>query len=390
MPKYIYIYSLLLIFIVNVSFAKIAIDPTYTGWLVNLTYCVGITILVPILYKKGTQFEWSYIGIMLLGLLFHTLLPEQENYPISDAIKWIFPVVLIMASRKYRVTLLFFYVLLAFFITHCVLAIVENKLQINLFDYSYVEDFSFYENATEFRSFGLMEHPLYAANVTLIIMAFMMISKDINYRLKIPLLTVGTAAILFFNSRSAMILWGCLLIYYYLLYSLKPILIVVLASLIYFFFLSDIIAIIQQNSSTFGRLAEKNNLTDSSSLTRLMSYLFFWDAGWSFQDIVFGGRIIYMPGTELSLENGILLTISWWGWIVGVLKVILELIISYACLKYYNVKDKWIVMIACWGTAFANNNSVNTFVFVFFIFSFISIGSLSIKKNKKRISYIPT
>jgi hypothetical protein len=384
MLKFFYIFSILVVFIANISFAKIIISPTYVGWLVNVTYILGITLLIPSIYKKGKKLEWAYIGTMLLGLLFHSFLPEEEKYPLINAIQWIFPVIIIIASRKYRPPVLFFYLLLTFFITHSVLAIIEYKLQNNLYDYSYVEGFSLYSDSKDFRAFGLMEHPLYSANVTLIIMSFIMISKDINSGLKITLLTLGTLAMLCFNSRTAMIICGCLLIYRYLLYNIKPIFIIILGVLIYALFLSDIVSFIQQNSTIFGRLAEKNNLTDDSSLSRLMSYMFFWNAGWNFQDIVLGGRIIYMPGTEYSLENGILLTISWWGWIVGVLKVILELVISYLCLKNYNVKDKWMVMIACWGTAFANNNSINTFVFVFFIVSFLSINSLAYKKNMKK------
>jgi hypothetical protein len=128
-------------------------------------------------------------------------------------------------------------------------------------------------------------------------------------------------------------------------------------------------------------LSEKNNLTDESSLTRLSSYLFFWNARWNFQDIVFGGRIIYMPGLDLSIENGFLLTIAWWGWFVGPLKVILELVISYSCLNKYAMKEKIMIMIACWATAFSNNNSVNTFVFAFLIITSLSINSLT--RNKR-------
>jgi hypothetical protein len=386
MLKKIFVFSILLVFVINISYFKLFFGSTFIGWLGNAMYLIALPILLSSIPKKGNKVEWLYIGVMILGLVFHAFLPESEKHTIKDSLQWLFLVVLIIASQKYKAPQLLFYTLLAFFITNCVLAMVEYKLQANLFDYRYVEGFSNFTEKSEFRAFGLMEHPLQSANITLIIMSFIMISKDIKRSLKIVLLTLGTLAVLCFNSRFAIIICFCMLAYRYLLYNVKPVIAIMLGVLVYALFLSDITSFIQQNSQIFGRLAEKNNLSDDSSLTRLLSYLYFWNADWNLQNIVLGGRIIYIPGTEYSLENGVLLTISWWGWVVGILKVILELIISYLCLKNYNVKDKWIVMIACWGTAFANNNSMFTFVFAFFIISFLSIDALANqKKNKKAI-----
>jgi hypothetical protein len=387
MPKKVFVFSLFFLFAINISYFKLALGSTYIGWLANATYLITIPILLSSTYKKGNNVEWLYIWVMLLGLLIHAFLPESEKYTTKDSVQWIFLLVIIIVSRKYNAPRIIFYTLLIFFITNCVLAMVEYKLQVNLFDYRFVEGFSNFSEKKEFRAFGLMEHPLQSANVTLIIMSFIMISKDINRGLKISLLTLGTLAIICFNSRIAIIICACLLVYRYLLYNVKPVFVIILGTLVYTLFISDITSFVQQNSQVFGRLAEKNNLTDDSSLTRLLSYLYFWNARWNLQDIVLGGRVIYMPGSELTLENGILLTISWWGWIVGLLKVILELVISYLCLKKYNVKDKWMVMIACWATAFANNNSMFTFVFAFFIISFLSIDSLANKKMKMKKNY---
>lgn len=387
MPKRVFIFSLFLVFLVNISFLKLVLNPTYSGWIINFVYLISIPLLLFSAYNKANQLDLLYILLMFVGLIFHALLPHDAEF-IRDSAQWAFLVILLVASRKYETPRSVFFVLLAFFICNCVIAIIEYRLQANLFDYRFVEGFSNFSDRMEFRAFGLMEHPLQAANVTLIIMSFIMTCKAIKKGPKLFLLTLGAVGIICFNSRIAMIICACLLLYYYVLYNVKPVLIVVLGLIVYTLFLSDILFFIQQNASIFGRLAEKNSLTDDSSLTRWMSYLFFWNAGWSLQDIILGGRIIYMPGTEASLENGILLTIAWWGWIIGPLKVVLELTISYLCLKNYNAKDKWIVMIACWGTAFSNNNSMSTFVFVFFIFAFLAIKSLEQKKIRiKRASF---
>jgi hypothetical protein len=388
MFRFFFVFSILLIFFTNIAIVNLYYNPIYIGWIVNATYLLGIFLFLPNVYKIGKRAEWLYIIAMIFGLIFHFFLNDEKKYLISDSIKWIFLVILIINARKFRVPRFVFYILVFFLLAQCILAIIEFRTQTNLF-----EEYSYFDNLNhkEFRSYAFMLHPLSSANITIIILSFMMLSKDINWKLKMPLLILGSLAMLAYNSRTALILWLCLLVYRYLLYNVKPISIIIIGLIVYMLFLNDFISFIQQNSNIFGRLAEKQGLVDESSMTRLLSYIYFWNARWNFQDIVFGGRVIYLPGTELSLENGILLTISWWGWIVGVLKVILELIISYMCLNKYSLKEKVILMIACWGTAFSNNNSVNTFVFAFFIISFFSINSLDemqILNNKLNIKNI--
>lgn len=395
MYKNIFVFSILVIFFTNIAIVNLYYNPIYIGWLLNALYALGIFLLLPNAYKKAKNAEWLYIGVMLLGLIFHFFLNDAKKYLISDAFKWIFLVILIITARKFRVPRFVFYILVIFLVAQCILAIFEYRAQENLFEeYSFVE--RFYDNLEQkqFRSYGFMVHPLSSANITIIILSFIMLSKDIAWKLKMPLLILGSLAMLSYNSRAVLILWGGLLVYRYLLYNMKPIYVIVVVSIFYMLFLNDFVSFIQQNSQIFGRLAEKEGLVDESSLTRILSYFIFWNSRWNFEDIVLGGRVLYLPGTELSLENGILLTISWWGWIVGILKVVLELVISYLCLYKYSLKEKVILLIATWGTAFSNNNSVNTFVFAFFIISFLSVNSLENRQklssafNKKKLKVI--
>lgn len=382
MQKKIFVFITLIILLINISYFKLVLGTTFIVLLESSLYIISLPFLIHLSFKHSKKFEWMYIFVMLAGLIFHSIINEIQELNLRDSFQWIFLVVLIILSHRNKSPQIILKILLLFFIVHCTLAIIENKTKTNFLNFRFVEGFSVYTDSKDFRAFGLMEHPLQSANVTLIIMSFIMISKEIKWKLKVILLTIGTLAILSFNARFAIIICFCLLIYRYILYNLKPIYIICLGVIIYTLFISDISLFLQQYNNIFGRIAEKNNLSDSSSLARIMSYVYFWDAGWNIQDILIGGRIIYMPGTNYSLENGILLTISWWGWVVGLAKVILELIISYKCLNKYKNKEKWMIMIACWGTAFANNNSMYTFVFAFFIISFISFDSLTNLKNK--------
>jgi len=346
-----------------------------------MTYIIAIIVLLPDIYEKIKIHEWIYIGILLIGLIFHSLVPEAQKYSINDSFKWIILSLLIISKRKYNFPSSFYKLLLIILLVHCSIGLYEYKFQKHIFAYTFVEEFDNFESSTQFRAFGLMQHPLYAANILLIIMSFLLVNRNIHNKLKIPFIILGTIALLCFNSRAAMMIWFCVLFYRLFLYKTNLVVTASIGIVLYFFLMSDLSSILLSKITFLGRLAEKGNLSDDSSLTRLASYSLFFNSRWNFQDIVYGGRIIYMPGSDLSLENGILLTISWWGWLIGPLKVILELTISYLCLEKYSIKEKFIILISCWGCAFANNNSFTPFVFAFFIVSYLSFDSV---KGKRR------
>ena len=116
------------------------------------------------------------------------------------------------------------------------------------------------------------------------------------------------------------------------------------------------------------------DFSDDSTMTRFLCYTLFMNEDWDFYRIVAGGSIIYMPGTILSLENGVLLTLGYWGWIIGVLKVVLEFLLTYKCLYNYEVKDKIIILTSFWGVAYMNNNSFNPLMLSMFVIVFIAFN----------------
>jgi hypothetical protein len=368
------------VLISNISYFSYK-QPTYVGWFFNASFAITAVVLLPRVNKYATKNQKNYIFLMLLGFLLHLFVSNIDNR-VYDVAKWILPVVLLIASRKYDSRIVI-YSLLLFFVFHCLIAINESITQEYFVDYFYTDEFGQYnEIYSQFRAFGLMAHPLYGANVLLIIMSFLLVSKNMNKYLKVSLLLLGSYALTCFNSRAAMIIWGAILVYRLLLYKRKPFFAISFGVIIYLLFISDLFSLLLQSSSGFlGRLGEADSLNDSSSITRLVSFAVFAGEDWTFYDIVAGGRIFYLPGTKLSLENGLLLTIAWWGWIVGVLKVILELVISWKCLVNYDKRDRIIIIVATWVCAYTNNNTVNTFVFVFFIICFIAMKYYSKERN---------
>ena len=141
--------------------------------------------------------------------------------------------------------------------------------------------------------------------------------------------------------------------------------------LFYFFypFLFEFI----ESTGLLGRFISKD-FDDESTNARLLAFVWFAMQDWNIESVLMGGKMILMPGSNLTLENGILVTLGYWGWFVGTFKVILEFLISYNSLTIYNVKEKLILMIAFWGVALTNNNSFHHWPLALFVLTVIAFN----------------
>lgn len=353
---------LIIAIIINISYFKILIDPKLFGWMSNFSFIAAL-LLVPFLIGIGSRSSLLYVFSILIGLFFHVFFVELKN-PIFDAFRWIFLIILYTASWKYETWSVTRYLLYFFIAVHCIMAITEYSTQTNIIDFSSVEEFKNFEDIRSFRAFGLMEHPLYSANVLIIFLAFVLVSNRPSNFLRLIILSFGTFALLTFNARAAIVVWFTLLTYrflktYRIIGSLTVLFVVAVI-------LGELPVGLVVDLGFLGRLGEVG-FSDGSSLNRAISYFVFFEENWSLTDIIAGGRVLFIPGSEFSLESGLLLTIAWWGWIIGFLKIILELVITYQALNFLKISDRYIVMTACWLTAFANNNSINTFVLFFML-----------------------
>lgn len=383
MYKIVYLICFLAVLISNISFFPY-VQPTYVGWLFNIAFILSLCFLFPNTYGYSNKPEIAYIIVMVVGFLLHLIFTIDNR--VFDTSKWILPIILLIAGRKCSYQKAVFYSLMLFFFVHCCIAINEYLTNQYFVNFLYTEEFAdYYERNSQFRAFGLMAHPLYAANVVLIVMSFLLVSNGVNKYIKVFSILLGSFSLVCFNSRAAMMIWAALLLYRLFLYNRRPIVPIFLGIVIYLLFISDLFVFLEGSTGLLGRLGESGGLRDDSSLTRLLSFAIFANQRWDFNDVVAGGRVFYLPGTQVSLENGLLLTIAWWGWIVGILKVVLEIVISWKCLKGYDRKDRVIVIIATWVCAYSNNNTINTFVFAFFIISFIAIRYYSKNLEGKNI-----
>lgn len=173
-----------------------------------------------------------------------------------------------------------------------------------------------------------------------------------------------------------------LIIVYWIFFKNKNIVLVSLSGLAAYIALPFVLDFIA-NNEIFGRLNE--GVEDGSTQTRLDAFMFFAMHQWNTTNILLGGDIIYMPGSILSLENGVLLNLGYWGWIIGSLKTIMEVVISYKLLPAdFDAKTKMIIMAACWGVAFMNNNSFQPLVFSYFMFVNIAFRHINNQKTRGR------
>lgn len=357
------------------------------GRLFKLIMIPTTIIFFPDFVRYSTKLEKSYIIMMVLAFITHLFvkLENKNTNPFWESFTWISIVYLLVLSKKYNSCKLIMLAMFVFYFMECSVAIFEKISMTSFVKWSDKNVFfgraELYDYSSEFRSTAFLRHALNNANVVSIFLSFILCAKNISRKYKYFLLALGLLALWAFNSRGAMIMW-MLIIVYWIFFKNKNIVLVSLSGLAAYIALPFVLDFIA-NNEIFGRLSE--GVEDGSTQTRLDAFMFFAMHQWNTTNILFGGDIIYMPGSILSLENGVLLNLGYWGWIIGSLKTIMEVVISYKLLPAdFDAKTKMIIMAACWGVAFMNNNSFQPLVFSYFMFVNIAFRNIDNQKTRGR------
>lgn len=346
-----------------------------------LSLTMLVVISLPSLRSDLNKISFLYCLSITLGFVFHKILGLETAKLFGEALLRIVPVLVIAHyghGRFYQNKHVRIFAL-AFFILECLLAIFEKLTLSHFVDYdSETQAMNVGMDFDEdFRAFSLMSHPLYNANVVSIFLAFILCSNTIRTIPKLILIFLGLGAIWAFNSRACMLMWMFILVYRLFFYgkSLKWMVFSVCVLLL----LLPTVFIYAKNNGLLGRL--DFDFSDGSTLTRIWAFQIFFEYPWSFREMIMGGTILYYPGVMLknsldyvALENGVLLDLGYWGFILGTIKIIGEIVITYTALYQFKIKDKLIIMMAMWGVAMMNNNSFNAFIMVFFMCSFLAFG----------------
>ena len=320
-----------------------------------------------------------YILSLSLGTCFHVvnniiLLHDVPN----ELFVRITPILLLLYFLKKKESFRSFHVFfIMFYIVECCLAVYEKITLTHILSYSEAESLmatsATMDDTRAFRAFSLMFHPLYNANVVSIFMAFVLCSKMLGLRFKIILFVLGGLALWAFNSRGAIIIWGIILLYRFFFYN-RSLIFIILAVLFLYLSLPPLIEYLVY-SGVLGRI-ESFDFTDSSSLSRIEAFTAFCDVKWTFYDVIEGGIHVCYPGTNLDVENGILMDLGYWGWIIGFVKIVLEVMFSLYALKKYPVQEKILFFLAIWGVAFMNNNSFNSWLLPMFVMCYATFTSI--------------
>lgn len=324
-----------------------------------------ILLYISFILKKSNVCDIGYYIVLVSGSILHVIV-LPINVVLNDFYTWVSLVMLLVLSANIKIkSKVPLRILLFIFALNCFIALYERLTETIIFPaMEIIEHYNDLTDDKTFRSFALMGHPLTNANVTSIIMAFILCSGKINNSIKCIFLLLGVIALWSFNSRAAMLCWMLIFAYKLIFARIK---------ISYFIAVGLLIVLViiplgeyLYEAEYLGRL--EFDFSDESTETRFDALLYFMMYPWTTTDIICGGRLLYMPGSELLIENGILVTLGYWGIIIGLLKVILEFFISYKVLVNYKWTDKIILFMALWLVGLGNNNTFTIYPLLFFMF----------------------
>lgn len=374
---------LFLLSLVTIFILKDYVGDRYVGN-INFVLFPLVAIFMWARRYKLPIIEKIYIYSLSIGFILHFLIGVSDFSEINSILLVrIAPILLLsLAMQQKTPPKIFIAFFVLFFVVECGLSIYEKLTMNHYYKYDSIDDFmattASMDDAATFRSYALMLHPLFNANTVSVCLAFILCSKHIKNIYKFSFVALGLLALWGFNSRGAMIIWSIILFYRIALYKAKISYVITILIVLYFALPTLIEWILF--SGILGRLAEFD-FSDSSTLTRFEAYDAFFSAKWNFYDIIAGGREICYSGTQITLENGFLLDLGYWGLIVGSVKILGELLITYKAINKYSAKDKMLFMLAIWGVAFMNNNSYQTWLIPIFVMACVSFNSFMPYRN---------
>lgn len=339
-----------------------------------------LPLLVIFMLTKGYKLNMTekiYVYALCVGFFSHVLVDVINITEIGNNLfARISPVIVLAIAmqqkRKPKIFIMFF---VLFYVLECGISVYEKISMTHFYEYKNIENFSATRSLMDdnmvFRSFSLMFHPLFNANTVSICLAFIFCSNQIRRIYKYALIVLGLLALWGFNSRGALMIWGILIFYRIALYKAKLSYTIIILCVSYFA-IPPLLEWIMY-SGVFGRLTEID-FSDSSTLTRFAAFDAFQSEDWSMENILIGGKTICYPGTQLILENGPLLDLGYWGIVIGLIKVVCEILITYKAIVKYTTKDKILILLAVWGVAFMNNNSFQTWLMPMFVMACVTFN----------------
>lgn len=231
----IYYFAIILLLFLGINvLAKIGIfvefdsAPMWQKILPSAYLIIPISIYALLTCKSVTSYKCEcHLLFLFLFMLFSLYIKGSAGY-IGVINCNVFPVALSIVTCFYLSTKslsrckVLYKIVIVFYLIECMLSVFERIFEINIFPFlgsgtaSILSYSSFMDG---FRSTALQNHPLQNSLCVSILMAFILCS-NIKIKKKLSLFFLGYLAILCFNTRGSIVLWGVFFIIY-LLFNLK-------------------------------------------------------------------------------------------------------------------------------------------------------------------------
>lgn len=372
-------FLLLVMACIFISAITVTLTNSITDNFVNRTRYVFIAVILYVWLSRSYKLHFeakAYIIALTIGFILHQLsdIEIKENLSGTLVIRLI-PVFLMSmyirleksVTKDFKWLMLF---TMAFYIIETLMCFYERMTLSHVFSYVYrgqEDGFNVTMMKTEgneYRATGLMSHPLFNANTISVAMAFILCSDRLKWLFKLALLALGLLGLYGCNSRGVFLVWAVILVYRFALYNRKWWQIGIAIGVLYLIvpFILDWLL----HSGLLGRM-EGFDFSDNSTNTRLIAFAVFAAERWNLQDIIVGGRMITYYASEITLENGVLLDLCYWGWIIGPIKIVSEIYLTWRATHNFPNRARLIIMLAMWGVAFMNNNSCQTWLLPMFV-----------------------
>lgn len=377
------------IIVVYFAFFLQFIDYLYIGTnIINLSLFGALSTIVMfyLLFDYISTPCNKYIKFMVLTyfLLLGLNMVFIQKLPFGSLARWGIPIILLVSVDNYTIQKCkpIFYFLLLFFVINTCIAYYERitctyLFEVDIYDEMMQGQVNIGENAqSSFRSFALLGHPLWNANIIAFMSVIIYFSDFLTSKVRIPLAFLGYGSLYCFNARMAIIVSSMLAVYLFLKGYGK-------SRKKYFYIFWGIIVtfVVFMNFDKFGGrlLDEEIGIDDNSSMVRILTIEEFLSV--PFNDLLVGGYN-YSYG-----ENGLLQILMTFGLIIGGYKLYTEFILCYNGICFKERYKKWSIFISFLGIAISNNNLVMPRFIFFYAISILFILRYSQIQQNKGIEY---
>lgn len=286
-----------------------------------------VAILLQLTFSKDPHL--SYIARLWGPFLIFTMVDKRNN-------KWARPL---------------FYFFIALFVANASVALYERITEVRIVPVdvhdeilqnqmeNYVDD--------DFRAFAFFGHPLTNANIMAFMTFAIFFTKSIPLKIRATLTALGFASLFAFNSRGSILISGILLlpsIFMYLKANRRRRFLSIVVIAILFI-------VVAANFQSFGGRLISTDINDNSALVRVLSLNEFMS--YSFNDLLIGGI------TMKYGENGYLMTLAYYGLIIGSIKIFVEIYMAYKMIDKAFVPSKIeraVMMLSLIAIGSTNNN----------------------------------